>query len=210
MKAAQVESASEGRDGTRAKQAITTASVVASGAIAALKLLVGGLTGSLGLLAEGAHSLFDLVATLITLLVVRVAAVPPDANHPYGHERAENLGALAGMAILAATAFYILYHAFEKVFFHPGAPLVTVWSFGVLIIALVVDVYRARALRKAASEYGSQALASDAEHFTNDMLGTAAVLGGLIVVLLSEWVSLPNWLVSRVDAFAAAIVACIA
>jgi len=210
MKAAQVESASEGRDGTRAKQAITTASVVASGAIAALKLLVGGLTGSLGLLAEGAHSLFDLVATLITLLVVRVAAVPPDANHPYGHERAENLGALAGMAILAATAFYILYHAFEKVFFHPGAPRVTVWSFGVLIIALVVDVYRARALRKAAGGYGSQALASDAEHFTNDMLGTAAVLGGLIVVLLSQWVPLPDWLVSRVDAFAAAIVACIA
>jgi cation diffusion facilitator family transporter len=210
MKAAHVEPTTDGMDNSRAKQTIATASVVASGAIAALKLVVGGLTGSLGLLAEGAHSLFDLVSTLITFLVVRVAAVPPDANHPYGHERAENLGALAGMALLAATAFFILYHAFAKIFFHPGAPLVTVWSFGVLIIALVVDLYRARALRKAAKEHRSQALASDAEHFTNDMLGTAAVLGGLIVVLLSQSVPLPNWLVSRVDAFAAAIVACIA
>jgi divalent metal cation (Fe/Co/Zn/Cd) transporter len=79
-----------------------------------------------------------------------------------------------------------------------------------LIIALVVDLFRARALRKAAREYGSQALASDAEHFTNDMLGTAAVLAGLIVVFLSQSLSLPDWLVSRVNAFAAAIVAFIA
>ena len=82
--------------GTDSKEAITTASVVASGSLAALKLLVGGLSGSLGLLAEAAHSLLDLISTLITLLVVRVAAVPPDSNHPYGHERAEQLGALAG------------------------------------------------------------------------------------------------------------------
>ena len=104
MKAPQVEPATDPSDDSRAKQAIATASVVASGAIAALKLFVGALTGSLGLLAEGAHSLFDLVSTLITFLVVRVAAVPPDANHPYGHEPAENLGALAGMALLAAAA----------------------------------------------------------------------------------------------------------
>ncbi len=93
---------------------------MASGSLAALKLLVGGLSGSLGLLAEAAHSLLDLISTLITLLVVRVAAVPPDSNHPYGHERAEQLGALAGMTLLAATGALILYHAFDTIFFHPG------------------------------------------------------------------------------------------
>jgi cation diffusion facilitator family transporter len=197
-------------DDSRAKQTIATASVVASGTLTALKLIVGVLTGSLGLLAEAAHSLFDLVSSLITLLVVRVAAVPPDANHPYGHERAENLGALAGMALLAATGLFILYHAFEKIFFHPGAPQVTIWSFGVLIVALVVDLYRTRALRNAAREHRSQALASDAEHFANDMLATVAVLAGLGIVALSRVAALPDWLVSRVDALAAAIVACIA
>lgn len=210
MEASQVEPATDTIEDVRAKQAVATASVVASGAIAGLKLIVGALTGSLGLLAEGAHSLFDLVSTLITFLVVKVAAIPPDANHPYGHERAENLGALAGMALLAATAFFILYHAFETILIHPGAPLVTVWSFGVLAIALVVDLYRARALRKAAKVHRSQALASDAVHFTNDMLGTLAVLAGLTVVLLSRWAPIPEWLVSRADAFAAAMVACVA
>jgi cation diffusion facilitator family transporter len=210
MKATQIQPASGIIDNSRVKQAIATASIVASGTVAALKLVVGGLTGSLGLLAEGVHSLFDLVSTLITFLVVRLAAIPPDANHPYGHERAENLGALAGMGLLAATACFILYHAFQTILIHPGAPLVTYWSFGVLIAALAIDLYRAKALRKAAREYSSQALAADAEHFTNDMLGAAAVLLGLIVIFLSRWVPLPEWLVSRVDAFAAVIVACIA
>jgi cation diffusion facilitator family transporter len=142
MNRAASEITTDGAAKSRAKQRVATASVIASGGIATLKLIVGVLTGSLGLLAEGAHSLFDLVSTLITFLVVGIAAVPPDADHPYGHERAENLGALAGMALLAATALFILYHAFEKVFFHPLAPEVNAWSFGVLGIALAVDLYR--------------------------------------------------------------------
>ena len=104
------------------KEAITTASVVASGSLAALKLLVGSLSGSLGLLAEAAHSLLDLISSMITLLVVRVAAVPPDSNHPYGHERAEQLGSLAGMTLLGGTGALILYHAFDTIFFHPALP----------------------------------------------------------------------------------------
>ncbi|MBV8416901.1 MAG: cation diffusion facilitator family transporter, partial [Verrucomicrobia bacterium] len=98
------------------KQAITTASIMASGSLTALKLLVGSLSGSLGLLAEAAHSFLDLLSTLITFLVVRIAAVPPDSNHPYGHERAEQLGALAGMTLLAGTGALILYHAFDTIF----------------------------------------------------------------------------------------------
>jgi cation diffusion facilitator family transporter len=192
------------------KKAITTASVVASGSLAALKLLVGWLSGSLGLLAEAAHSLLDLISTLITLLVVRVAAVPPDSNHPYGHERAEQLGALAGMTLLGGTGALILYHAFDTIFIHPGAPLVSVWSFAVLIVSVVVDFFRARALRRAAASYESSALASDAVHFANDMFGATSVLVGLAVVALRDPLHLPKWLVTRADAVAALIVAGIA
>ena len=193
-----------------AKQAITTASVVASGGLAALKLLVGWLSGSLGLLAEAAHSLLDLISSMITLLVVRVAAVPPDSNHPYGHERAEQLGSLAGMTLLGGTGALILYHAFDTIFFHPGSPSVSVWSFGVLIVSVFVDFFRARALRKAAESHASSALASDAEHFANDMLGAISVLIGLAVIALHKPLHLPEWLVTRADAIAALIVAAIA
>ncbi len=192
------------------KKAITTASVAASGTLAALKLLVGSLSGSLGLLAEAAHSLLDLISTLITLLVVRIAAVPPDANHPYGHERAEQLGALAGMTLLAGTGVLILYHAFDTIFFHPAAPVVSVWAFGVLCISLVTDFFRARALRKAAAGYSSSALASDAEHFANDMFGALSVLAGLAAIALKDPLHLPDWFVLRADACAALLVAVMA
>jgi cation diffusion facilitator family transporter len=192
------------------KEAITTASVVASGSLAALKLLVGWLSGSLGLLAEAAHSLLDLISSMITLLVVRVAAVPPDSNHPYGHERAEQLGSLAGMTLLGGTGALILYHAFDTIFFHPASPGVSVWSFAVLIVSVFVDFFRARALRKAAVSHASSAMASDAEHFANDMLGAISVLVGLTAIALREPLHLPTWLVSRADAIAALIVAAIA
>jgi cation diffusion facilitator family transporter len=192
------------------KEAITTASVVASGSLAALKLIVGWLTGSLGLLAEAAHSLLDLISSMITFLVVRVAAVPPDSNHPYGHERAEQLGSLAGMTLLGGTGALILYHAFDTIFIHPGSPVVSVWSFAVLIVSVIVDFFRARALRKAAASHASSALASDAEHFANDMLGAISVLVGLALIALRAPLHLPEWLVTRADAIAALIVAAIA
>src|SRR5260221_9813785 len=83
---------------SRAKQRVATASVVASGGIATLKLIVGALTGSLGLLAEGAHSLFDLVSTVITFLVIGIAAGSPPPPHPFCYPQTANTGALAGIA----------------------------------------------------------------------------------------------------------------
>src|SRR5260221_1099063 len=95
---------------SRAKQRVATASVVASGGIATLKLIVGALTGSLGLLAEGAHSLFDLVSTVITFLVIGIAAVPPHPAHPYCHEPAQNLAGFARVALPSAAQVFILSH----------------------------------------------------------------------------------------------------
>jgi cation diffusion facilitator family transporter len=191
------------------KQRIAMISVLASSSLAVLKFVVGFLTGSLGLIAEAAHSLLDLASTLITLAVVRIAALPPDRDHPYGHEKAENLGALAGMTLLALTAAVILYHA-VKMLLHPEAPEVTVWSFAVLLASLGVDFARSRSLRSAAAKYQSDALRSDAEHFGNDMLAALAVLFGLTVVALAPLLQIPKPIYSRADAFAAIFVAFIA
>ncbi len=201
---------SSSKQSSRTKQSITTTSVLASGVLAILKLVVGTWTGSLGLLAEAAHSLLDLVSTLITFMVIRVAAVPPDSNHPYGHERAEHLGALAGMFLLAGTGAFILFQAFERIFLHPVSPEVNVWSFAVLFASLIVDFWRSRTLRRAALDYTSDALAADAEHFTNDMWGSVAVLVGFTVVSWAAPLRLPSWLIGRIDALAALIVASIA
>src|SRR5258707_11786853 len=102
---------------SRAKQRVATASVVASGGIATLKLIVGALTGSLGLLAEGAHSLFDLVSTVITFLVIGIAAVPPHPDHPYCYEPPADPPAFGGKALPAGTTLFFFFYPFSKIFF---------------------------------------------------------------------------------------------
>ncbi|MES2308031.1 MAG: cation diffusion facilitator family transporter [Verrucomicrobiota bacterium] len=196
--------------GVSSKTDTTAASVIASAILTVLKLIVGILTNSLGLIAEAAHSFLDLCSTLITFWVVRVADKPPDSNHPYGHEKAEHLGALAGMSLLATTACFILYQAFGKIFIQPEAPHVSIWSFAVLLVTLVVDFLRSRSLKSAAEAHSSQALAADAEHFSNDMFGSLAVMLGLGIVAFSHVMAIPSWLVTRADAFAAVMVAFIA
>ena len=78
----------------REKQSAALSSLLAAVVLTAFKAVVGALTGSLGILAEAAHSGLDLVAALMTFLAVRISGRPPDTTHPYGHGKVENLSAL--------------------------------------------------------------------------------------------------------------------
>src|SRR3712207_4183974 len=90
-------------DPSAARARVRTAlfSVLAACFLVAIKLVAGVITGSLGLLAEAAHSGTDLVAALLTLFALRVAVRPADADHQYGHGKAEHLAALSESAFLA-------------------------------------------------------------------------------------------------------------
>src|SRR5690349_14999937 len=101
----------------RDKQQVTIVSVIAAVVLTALKLVVGLLTGSLGLLSEAAHSGLDTVASVITFFSVRVAERPPDTEHPYGHGRFENLSATIQGVLLIATAGAIIYESIRRIFF---------------------------------------------------------------------------------------------
>ena len=193
------------------KRSAALASVGSGLLLTCLKLAVGITTGSLAILAEAAHSALDLLAAGITYLVVHIADLPPDENHPYGHARAEHLGALAETVLLIVAALWVLWESFERVFVRAAEPQLTIWAFVVMAVSLVVDWHRSRALARAAAEFKSQALAADAAHFTNDMLSTAVVLLSLGLLALAQPLAvLPEWLVLRIDALAAAVVALIA
>jgi cation diffusion facilitator family transporter len=96
------------------KRRAAFSSVVAAVLLTALKLIVGLLTGSLGILSEAAHSGLDLVAALVTFFAVRVSDRPPDANHPYGHGKVENLSALVETLLLLATCVWIIYEVIQR------------------------------------------------------------------------------------------------
>src|SRR6266545_8165674 len=193
------------------KRSAALASILSGVLLTTLKLAVGIATGSLAILAEAAHSALDLLAAGITFMVVQIADLPPDENHPYGHARAEHLGALAEAVLLVVTAVLVLRESYLRIFVHPEMPEISVWAFAVMIVSLVVDWRRSRALKRAAEQFKSEALAADAAHFTNDLLSAGVVLAGLTLIAITHPGGLlPAWLYMRVDALAAAIVALIA
>lgn len=155
-------------------------SLAAAVGLTAFKFVVGLLTGSLGILAEAAHSGLDLVAALMTFLAVRVSGRPPDRTHLYGHGKVENLSALFETALLLITCAWIVREAVHRLARHTSAVEVTFWSFAVMGVSIAVDASRSRVLARTARKYHSQALEADALHFQTDIWSSAVVIAGLI------------------------------
>jgi cation diffusion facilitator family transporter len=163
-------------------------SVLAAIALVALKLSTGLVTHSLGLISEAVHSGTDLVAALLTFFAVGVAVRPADTGHPYGHGKAEHLAALAEAAILVGASFFIVYRSFTNIF-GAGHPRVHASWFALVVIGIVIAVDFSRALvsSRAARRFTSAALQSNALHFFSDLLGSAAVLVGLLLNAILGW-----------------------
>ncbi len=187
------------------KERAAASSVLAAMALVLMKVAVGFGTGSLGILAEAAHSGFDLVAAVVTLFAVRASAKPADRQHRYGHGKVENLSALFETALLLLTCVWIGYEAVHRIISGRTDVEVTVWSFAVMAISIVVDVSRSRMLSKAAKKYNSQALEADALHFSADIWSSAVVILGLGCVVLGNRVPAVAWL-HYADAVAALFV----
>lgn len=166
------------------KEAVAISSMIASSLMTVGKFTVGLMTGSLGLISEGLHSLLDFGATIITYFAVRISDKPADADHHYGHGKAESIAALAETGLLFITSAWIVYEAIDRLLFGATAVTVTWWSIAVVLASIVIDISRARALKRVAKETNSQALEADALHFSSDVLSSAVVLVGLVFVWL--------------------------
>jgi len=169
------------------KSSVAAISILASGGMAAAKLVVGIAIGSLALISEALHSSVDLVATIITWAVVRVSDQPADEEHHYGHGKFESLSALGVTALLYLLAGGILVEAYGRLREGTPPPIISAVPFVVLVIDIIVNFWRARALHRAARATRSQALAADALHFASDVLGSFAVIAGLILAGLGFW-----------------------
>src|SRR5208337_442400 len=129
---------------THEKRSAALASVVAAVGLTGFKIVVGLTTGSLGILAEAAHSGLDLMAAVMTFLAVRISGKPADRTHLYGHGKVENLSALFETMLLLLTCFWILYEAGHRLLYHTTNLRVTFWSFAVMVTSIVVDFSRSR------------------------------------------------------------------
>ncbi len=164
------------------RQRTTLVSIAVAALLVAIKLGVGLATGSLGLISAGIESSGDVIAATLTFFAVRLGGRPADRDHPYGHLRAENLGALGEAAILFAGGLLVGTEALRHLIAGGRAPDVRWYQFAVIAVAMVLDLSRMSVSLMAARRYESPALRSNAFHFAADMLGSLAVLVGLVSV----------------------------
>lgn len=158
-------------------------SVVAAAFLIAVKLAVGFATGSLGLLADAAHSGTDLAAALLTLFALGVTGRAPDPEHPYGHGKAEHLAALAEATFLIAASAVIAWQAIARLASsEPSAVEAPLYALAVVVGVMAVDASRAIVSYRGSRRFRSQALLSNALHFASDFAASAGVLVGLILV----------------------------
>jgi cation diffusion facilitator family transporter len=190
------------------KRSVALYSVLAALLLTGTKIAVGLWTGSLGIMAEALHSGLDLAAALVTLWAVRVSGRPADAEHAYGHGKIENLSALFETVLLLGTCVWIIWEAVARLFFHAPVHVdANLWAFLVVILSIIVDYSRSRALMRVAKKYESQALEADALHFSTDIWSSLVVLVGLLGVLAAHELDIA-WL-AKADAVAALGVAAV-
>src|SRR5277367_31743 len=118
------------------KSSVAAISIVASATMAMAKFVVGILIGSLALISEALHSSVDVVATVITWMVVRVSDLPADEEHHYGHGKFESISALGVIALLYVLAGGILVESWSRL--HEGVPPPTISA--IPFIVLLIDI----------------------------------------------------------------------
>jgi cation diffusion facilitator family transporter len=167
------------------KEKVALTSIAASAGLTLAKGVIGVLTGSLAILSEAAHSLIDVAATVMTYFAVRISGKPADEQHHYGHGKVESVTALIETGLLFVLSAFVIWEAVKRLSGTDGHGLeVPWWAFGVIVVSIVVDFFRARVLYKVAAETSSEALEADALHFGSDMWSSIAVLIGLGAVAL--------------------------
>lgn len=159
-------------------------SIASNSALILLKVVGGTITGSVALLTEAMHSSIDLIASIVAFISVRKADEPADADHPYGHEKIENLAAaIEGVLILVGSGVI----AFEAVRHLVVGSDVSHLGFGIGVVAvsIIVNFVVSARLHRRARETHSTALEADATHLRTDMATSFGVLIGLALVQIT-------------------------
>jgi len=165
----------------RSKTGAAALSIASNALLIGLKIAAGAITGSIAILTEALHSMIDLVASVIAFFAVRRSDVPADEEHPYGHERVENLAAaIEGMLILVG-AGVIIYEATRRLVNHSEVESLGV-GIAVIAFSIVANIVVSTVLYRRARQHGSAALEGDAAHLSADAFTSGGVLLGLALV----------------------------
>jgi cation diffusion facilitator family transporter len=168
------------------KMLAATLSVASNSTLVVLKLVVGFLSGSVSIIAEGIHSANDLIAALIAFISVRISEQPPDEEHPYGHGKAESISAAAEAILIVGAAVWIVIEAVRRLLKPEPVEHLGI-GVAVMGISVVLNIMVSRYLFRVAREEDSPALEADAHHLATDVYTSMGVVAGLAVTGLTGW-----------------------
>lgn len=180
-------------------------SVASNSLLTAGKLAVGLLTGSVAVLSEAAHSASDLIASGIAFVAVRASGRPPDRDHPYGHEKAENVAAAVEGLLVIAAGGAVAVEATRRLV-AGGAEVQHIrLAVAVMAISAIVNLAVVARLRAVVRRTGSPAIEGDAAHLSADVWTSAGAAAGLALVAITGWTPLDALVALGVSAYVAAM-----
>jgi len=179
-------------------QKLGCGSLVVSVAVLAIKYAAFAVTGSVALYSDAVETVINVVAALATLLALSVSARPADANHPYGHDKAEYLSAVAEGTLVLLTAIAIGHQVWLG-WQHPHAPTEPLRGIALNATGGLLNLAWARALIRIGARHRSPALAASGRHLLSDVWSSVALLVGFALVALTGW--------KRLDALLGVLVA---
>jgi cation diffusion facilitator family transporter len=154
--------------------------------VAVAKLAFGYTTGAVSIISDGFHSLTDSGSNIMGLVGLRASRKPPDDDHRYGHRKYETLAAGGIFVFLLFVVVEVARAALERLT-SGAAPDVTIYSFGVMIVTLIINLFVVRYERAEGRRLSSEILFADAMHTRSDVLTSCAVL----ISLASVWLGYP-------------------
>ncbi|MFD1342336.1 cation diffusion facilitator family transporter [Litorisediminicola beolgyonensis] len=165
---------------------IAIGSVFVGLAVLAIKTLAWAMTGSVALLSDALESIVNVATALAALFAVQVAQRPPDANHPFGHHKAEFFSAVLEGVLIVLAALFILREAWDG--FRTPVPLTAPWQgLGVNILASVLNGLWAFVLLRRGRRLRSPALQADGAHLWTDVASSVGVTIGVAAAVLTGW-----------------------
>jgi cation diffusion facilitator family transporter len=167
-------------------------SILSNTILIAMKVIVGVLSGSVSIISEAIHSLMDLAAAVMAFFSIRLAQTPADDEHPYGHEKVENVSGVLEAVLIFVAAGLIIFEAVKKLI-HQEAVRNLELGIAVMLVSGIVNIVVSRILYKVAEEEESVALEADALHLKTDVYSSLGVAGGLLVIVLLERVFGFTW-----------------
>ncbi|UCC90705.1 MAG: cation transporter [Dehalococcoidia bacterium] len=165
-------------------EGVAKLSIITISSLIVMKIVASIITGSISIRADAFHSVIDLSGAIIGFTGIRIASKPPDARHPFGHGKAEDIAGSIISGLIFVAAGTIIYQAVQRLMAGGALQLVTIGIY-VTAAAIVINIVIARLVLRVARTNDSVALEATARHMMADVYSSCAVLVGLVLVKLT-------------------------